>query len=161
MQTDSMPQRRARRLIWVCLIAVLCAAMEYALVSNASAQAVCINCETAGASPTASVTLNGTNQTPTYALVFTASGTLSLGWNLTITSTTFTTASTPHRSLSTTASTITAVSAVCQNGQICVTDPSNSTTYPVTIPAASTAPTAVKFYSVAVATGLGTFTMTA
>lgn len=51
-----------------------------------------------------------------------------------------------------------AVSRVCAS--TCTSNPTNWITYPVTIPAASPPPTAVKFYEVAADTGQGTFTIT-
>jgi hypothetical protein len=80
-----------------------------------------------------------------------------LGWNLTITSTTLTTGT---HSLSTSASKVTGATATCANGGICVA-PTNTTSYPVSVPAASTAPAAVKFASVSASTGEGAFSMPA
>ncbi len=111
--------------------------------------------------PTPSVTLNGTDQTVTYTLAITAtdatdSGT---GWNLTITSTQFSTGGGTPKTLSTTASTITGVTSVCVGGSTC-TNPTNSVPYPLTVPAGSTAPTAVEFFNAAVNSGMGKFTVT-
>src|SRR5436853_5893529 len=90
------------------------------------------------------VTLDGTDKTTSYALALTlidARGS-GAGWNLTITSTTFTSGS---NSLATSASSITAApTASCNSGSSC-TNPTNSVSYPVTAPAGTTAPTAVKF----------------
>lgn len=116
---------------------------------------------TTAAAPTFAATLNGTNQTPTYTLPLTIEdlrGT-GAGWNATITSTQFTTGgATPH-TLATTASAITAVTNACAEGSTC-TDPTNAVTYPLTVPAAAVAPTAVKFFDAAEGTGLGKFTNT-
>src|SRR5581483_7797570 len=94
------------------------------------------------AAPSLSVTLNGTDQTGSYTLPITvldARGAGS-GWNLTITSTQFTTGGGSPNTLSTSASTITAVSSTCAAGVSC-TNPTNSVSYPLALPAGSTAPT--------------------
>jgi len=57
------------------------------------------------------------------------------------------------------ASTVTAVASACANGGLC-TNPTNSVTYPVAVPAGAGPPTAVKFYNAAAATGKGLFTVT-
>jgi len=105
-----------------------------------------------------SATLDGTDQTPTYSLPLTLTDARGggLGWNTTITSTQFT--SGPN-TLPTTASTITGVTSACVSGSTC-TAPTNSNTYPLTIPAATVAPAAVKFFNAAASTGLGKFTLT-
>ncbi len=107
------------------------------------------------------VTLAGINQTINYTLPLTvvdATGTGN-GWNLTITSTTFTTGGgTPH-TLATNASRIESIEAACAAGSTC-TDPSNAVTYPLALPAGASAPSAVKFFNADAATGLGKFTIT-
>lgn len=112
------------------------------------------------AAPTFSANLALGDSTPTYTLPLTAVDTTGTGagWNLTITSTQFTTGGgTPH-TLGANASTITGVpSPVCV--PTCTT-PTNAVTYPVSVPAAATAPTAVKFFNAAANTGLGSFTVT-
>ena len=80
------------------------------------------------------------------------------GWNLTITSTTFSTGGGSPKTLSTTASQVTGVTSACAQGTC--TDPTNSITYPLTVPAGASAPTAVKLFNAAVDTGLGDFTVT-
>lgn len=141
------------------------------------------SCQAAGAATTASPTVTGTvaagalsvatsaaptfsanlatgDQTPTYTLPLTATDTTGTGagWNLTITSTQFTTGGgTPH-TLAANASTITGVTSACATGTC--TNPTNAVTYPVGVPAAATAPTAVKFFNAAANTGLGSFTVT-
>lgn len=116
------------------------------------------------ASSTASFTadLDSGDATATYSIPITATDTrtgasASLGWSLTITSTTLTTGA---HSLPTTATDVTGVSASCLNGGVCDTATS-STTYPVTVPAGGTAPTAVKFASIAAGTGEGAFSFPA
>jgi len=109
------------------------------------------------------ITLNGTDQTATYTMDIavvddTGSGS---GWNLTVTSTTFSTGnctSTGHN-LSASASTVTGV-AMAQNGAGTYTNPTNSVSYPFSVPAACTAPTAVKLFNAAANTGLGHFKLT-
>jgi hypothetical protein len=111
------------------------------------------------AAPTFSINLNSGDSTPTYTVPLTAIDTRtagSVGWNLTITSTQFTTGT---RTLASNASTISGATPSCANGGIC-TNPTNSVTYPVSVPAAPTPPTAAKFFNAANATGVGTFTIT-
>jgi hypothetical protein len=111
-----------------------------------------------GSTATISDTLDGTDQAVNYTLPLTladARGT-GTGWNLTVTSTTFTAGS---HTLATTASSIASVSSACVAGGTC-TNATNSITYPLTIPAAATAPAAVKLFNSAATTGLGRFTIT-
>ena len=112
-----------------------------------------------GATASISDTLDGSDQTVNYTLPLTmvdARG-VGTGWNLTITSTTFNDG-TSH-TLATTASSIASVTSTCVGGGTC-TNPTNSTTYPTTVPAAATAPAAVKFFNSALNTGMGRFTVT-
>ncbi len=114
------------------------------------------------AAPTFSANLALGDSTPTYTLPLTATDTTGTGggWNLTITSTQFTTGGgTPH-TLGLNASTITGVPTPppCLSGTC--TNPTNAVAYPVVVPAAATAPTAVKFFNAAAATGMGSFTVT-
>jgi WxL domain surface cell wall-binding len=103
------------------------------------------------------VTLNGVDHTTTYTLGLTVvdSRGSGAGWNLTITSTTFTTGT---HSLSTTASSIKATPTVVCNTSC--TNPTNGITYPVGVPAGTSAPTPVKFFDAAAGTGTGSFTIT-
>lgn len=111
------------------------------------------------------VTLNGDDQTTSYALGLTvtdATGTGS-GWNLTITSTTLTGTNSNNDSnvLSDTASSIGTVPAVaCISAGNHCSSPSNSLTYPLGVPAAATAPTPVKFFNAGSGSGQGIFTIT-
>jgi hypothetical protein len=114
------------------------------------------------AAPTFSASLASGDSTPTYTLPLTAVDTTGTGagWNLTITSTQFTTGgATPH-TLLTNASNITGVTSACASGSC--TNPTNAITYttPVPVPAGATPPTAVKFFNAAANTGLGSFTVT-
>jgi len=112
----------------------------------------------AGATASFSDTLDGTDQTVTYQLPLTvvdARGTGG-GWNLTVTSTQFTTGT---RTLATSASSLTTVTSACNAGSTC-TNPTNAITLPIALPAGATAPTAVKFFNSAANTGMGAFTVT-
>ena len=110
------------------------------------------------------VTLTGDDQTTTYDLGLTVNDPRgnAAGWNLTITSTTFTGTSSSSNQLSTTASSILAAPTfACISGGGHCTNPDNAgVTYPVGVPAAATAPTAVKFFDANVGFGLGKFTIT-
>ena len=105
-----------------------------------------------------STALNGLNQ----SLTLNASATVDdetasgAGWNLTATSTTFT--ATGSKTLPTTAATVTGVTAAAGTGNC--TLPTNAISYPVTIPAGTTAPTAVKIYDAAATTGGGPVNLT-
>ena len=105
-------------------------------------------------------TLNGTNQTIAATLAFSigdATGSGS-GWDVTATSTTFTSGS---HTLPTTATTVqTAPTATCNSGATC-TPATNLVSFPYTLPAAATAPTATKLFDAAANTGLGAQTFTA
>ena len=112
------------------------------------------------AAPAFSANLANGDSTPTFTIPFTATDTTGTGagWNLTITSTQYTTGgSTPH-TLAANASTLTGVTSTCTSSTC--TNPTNAVTYPVAVPAAVPAPTAVKFFNAAAGSGLGTFTIT-
>lgn len=104
------------------------------------------------------VTLDGTAQSTSDDIVIdvqdlTGTG---AGWQLEVTSTTFTDGS---HTLPTTALSITGVTSGC-DGTTC-TDPTNSITYTSFIVPADTAPpTAIQFFNAAAGTGLGDFTIT-
>ncbi len=115
---------------------------------------------TTSAAPTFSATLDGTDKTATYNLPLrvedlTGSG---AGWNTTITSTQFTTGGENAKTLATSASSLTAVTSECVEEVTC-TDPTNAISYPVSVPAGSTAPEAVKFFDAAAGTGMGKFSL--
>jgi hypothetical protein len=116
---------------------------------------------TTSATPGVSATLDGTDQTPSYALPLTVSDNSGSGngWNVTVTSTTFSTGGGSPKTLSTSASTVTGVVSSCAGGATC-TSPTNSIGYPLGVPAGATAPTAVKLFNAAASTGLGGFTVT-
>jgi hypothetical protein len=105
--------------------------------------------------------LNGDDQTMTYALGLTVTDARGsgAGWNLTITSTLFDDGH-GHQFASNASSINAAPTVVCSGiGSHC-TNPTNSITYPVGVPAGSTAPTPVKFFNAATGSGLGKFTIT-
>ena len=109
----------------------------------------------------APVTLTGDDQTTTYSMALTVDDARGsgAGWNLSITSTAFTTGS---QSLSNTASSINAGPAVvCSGvGGHCTNPDDTLITYPLGVPAGASAPTAVKFFDAKLNTGLGKFTIT-
>jgi hypothetical protein len=111
---------------------------------------------TTSATPSFSVALNGTNRSATYTAPLTvdnsAVGVSVTGWNLTITSTQYSTGT--GKKLATTASAITAVGASCAG--TCTVNPTNGVAYPLALPAGSGPPTPVKLFNAAAATGLGT-----
>ncbi|MBO9533250.1 MAG: WxL domain-containing protein [Solirubrobacteraceae bacterium] len=114
-------------------------------------------------SPTAvsfpTVALNGSDQTvsQTQTLDISDARGTGAGWNVTATSTSLNNGSV---SLPNTATTMTtAPSVACDAGITCVT-PTNSITYPYTLPAAGTAPLATKMYNAATSTGTGALTVT-
>lgn len=108
-----------------------------------------------------STALNGLNKTVTAAQAFdvgdaTGSG---AGWNITSTSTTFTNGS---ATLPTTATTIATAPAApaCDAGSTCTVGSPTTVTYPYSLPAGATAPTATKIYNAPVGTGMGDQTLT-
>lgn len=139
--------------------AVVIAAAVAALVAAPAALAALSL--TTSATPSFTVTINGRDQTPTYALPMTVSDTTGTGagWNLTITSTPFSTGGATPRSLSDGASSVTAVTSTC--AQAPCTDPVNTISPPVPVPAGTTPPAAVKFFDAQTNSGMGQFTVTA
>lgn len=115
------------------------------------------------ATPTAvtfpATTLNGTDQvaSQTQLLDISDARGTGAGWNVTATSTAFNNGSV---SLSNGATTITTAPAVACDPSIACVTPTNAITYPYTLPAAATAPTATKMYNAAAATGTGALTVT-
>ncbi len=116
--------------------------------------------EASSAAPSVSATLNGTDLTRTYTLPITDTDSTGTGngWNMTITSTQFTTGGGSPNTLPTGASTITGVTSSCATGT-CIA-PTNAITYSMALPAGATAPTAVKVFNAAANTGMGQFTIT-
>ena len=109
---------------------------------------------------TFSVALNGTDRTTTATQgidVGDATGS-GAGWNVTATSTTFTTAG--SKTLPTSATTVQSSPSIgCDAGVTCTTA-TNGVSYPYTLPAAGVAPTATKLFNAAVNTGMGNQTVT-
>jgi hypothetical protein len=115
---------------------------------------------TPGTSPSFTLTINGSSSiTKTAQWTIRIQDTTASGWHLALTSTQF--SKTGGYTLSTTATTITSVSAACTSGQTCVLPTNSITGYPLTVPAAVTAPSPVTFYNAAQGTGTGDVTVTA
>jgi WxL domain surface cell wall-binding len=112
------------------------------------------------ATPSFSANLDSGDSTPAYTVPLTIQDTrgTGAGWNATITSTQFTTGGGTPSTLAANASTLTGVTSVCASGTC--TNPTNAISYPVAVPAAPTAPAAVKFFNAAANTGMGKFTNT-
>jgi hypothetical protein len=84
-----------------------------------------------------------------------------VGWNVTLTSTQFTTVALPVRTLPLTAASDISAVGVCDTGVTCTLGDTTLISHPVAIPAAAgTAPTAVKIQTAAIDTGLGGQTWT-
>jgi hypothetical protein len=100
-----------------------------------------------------SVTLSGTDTSSTATSVLIPDDETGnpVGWNISATSTTFTNGG--GKTLPTTATTITGASVAAATGNCSL--PTNSIGYPVTLPAGSTPPTAVKIYNAAASSGAG------
>lgn len=115
---------------------------------------------TTASAPTFSANLDTGDQTPTYNAALTTQDTRGTGggWNETITSTQFTTGAPNNYTLATTASNLTGVAVATGSGTN--TSPTNAISYPVAVPAAVSAPAAVKFFNSAANTGMGRFTLT-
>jgi hypothetical protein len=114
---------------------------------------------TSGTTASMSDSLDGTDQTVSWSIPLTvvdARGTGS-GWNLTVTSTSFNDGS--GHALASSASQMTGVTSTCTSGGTC-SNPTDAITYPMTVPAGATAPTAAKFFNAAASTGMGRFTVT-
>lgn len=110
--------------------------------------------------PSFSANLDNGDSTPTYSVALTTQDTRGTGggWNETITSTQFTTGVPNNYTLATNASTVTGVTQAGASGTN--TAATNAITYPVSIPAGSGPPTAVKLFNAAANTGMGKFTIT-
>jgi hypothetical protein len=107
-----------------------------------------------------SVALNGQNRSvnasqPLDIADATGSG---AGWNVTATSTLFSSGS---YTLPAGATTITSApaAATCDTGVTCTPAASNSVSYPYSLPAANTAPTATKLFTAGIGTGMGDQTL--
>src|SRR3954462_10569887 len=113
------------------------------------------------ATPSFSVTLDGTDKTGSYTVPTTVTDATGsgAGWNLTITSTQFTTGGGSPHTLSTGASPLPGVTN-SRVGGATLAHPTNSTPSPVAVPAGPSPPTAVKYFNSATNTGQGQFTNT-
>jgi hypothetical protein len=112
------------------------------------------------AAPTFTANLDNGDSTPTYGLPLTVQDTrgTGAGWNLTVTSTQFSTGGATPSTLATNSSSMSAVAVTPGAGTN--TNPTNTITYPVGVPAGSPLPAAVKFFNAAATTGMGLFTVT-
>jgi len=100
-----------------------------------------------------SIALNGKDQAASSSVTLTPNDQTGsgAGWNITGASTTFTNAS--SKALATTATTLTGATATAASGQCSA--PTNTITYPITLPAGATPPAAVKLYDARPNTGAG------
>jgi hypothetical protein len=150
------------------LCGVTCAALFGSVAAaNASTATASLTAGTLGfvsapGNVTFSDTLNGTNQTATSPQgidVSDATGS-GAGWNVTATSTTFTSGA---HTLGTGATTIASTPSVaCDSGATCAlaTVLGSKVSYPYTLPAAATAPTATEMFDANANTGMGNQTVT-
>jgi hypothetical protein len=159
-------------LLWLAAVSLLASAAVGALPFSSAAATVASVTLSAGSlafingTPATTIsfppaTLNGTSQTVTARVAFdigdaTGSG---AGWDVTATSTTFTSGA---NALPTTATTIqSAPSAACDTAAPGCTSASTNVSYPYTLAAATTAPTATKLFNAPASTGMGNQTFTA
>jgi hypothetical protein len=142
------------------LLAALPAAAHAAAVTATGTVTGTALSATSSATPSFTANLDSGDVTATYTIPLTVQDTrgTGAGWNLTITSTTFSTGGATPNLLSTNASSLTGVTSVCASGTC--TSPINAQTYPVGVPAAGTAPAAVKFFNTTANNGMGKFTIT-
>ena len=155
MKRPAFPALAAAALAASAVAAPAALAASATVTGNISAGSLSI---TTSATPSFSVTLDGTDKTGTYtvpSVVTDATGS-GAGWNLTITSTQFSTGGGSPKTLATNVSTLTGVVNSCVVSTTC-TDPTNSVGYPVSVPAGSTPPTAAKYFNAAAGTGAGKF----
>jgi WxL domain surface cell wall-binding len=112
-----------------------------------------------GATAGVTSTLDGTDQVASYTIPLSLSDIRGsgAGWNVTITSTTFNDGA--GHTLASGVTSATGVTSACTAGGTC-TSPTNAIGYPLTVPAAATAPAAVKLVNAAANSGMGRFTVT-
>jgi WxL domain surface cell wall-binding len=155
-------RKQALIALLVSLAALATASVAAAITVQGAVTAGTTLSATGVGAPTFALTLDGLDQTPTYALPVTvvdARGKASGGgWNLTITSTTFNDGA--GHTFPTTASTMTNVATVCGASSTCTVPTNNVANTNLAIPAATVAPAAVKFENAANLTGMGTITVT-
>ncbi|MFL5846095.1 MAG: WxL domain-containing protein [Solirubrobacteraceae bacterium] len=157
-----MPRNRNLPAIVLALAGLMAAApATYAasVTSTGTVNGTVLSASTS-ATPSFSADLDSGDSTQTYTVPLTVQDTrgTGAGWNLTATSTTFSTGGGTPRTLSTSASSLTAVNSSCTSGTC--TNPSNAQTYPIAVPAGTTAPTAIKFFNTTANNGMGRFTIT-
>lgn len=128
----------------------------YALVAPCSAGGLALAAPGSVTFPT--ITLSGANQTDSTSAVLTPEDETDnlFGWNISATSTTF--ATLEGKKLSTSATTLTNATAAAAANNCSL--PTNSVSYPITLPAGATAPTAVKLFNAAAGTGSGPASVT-
>ena len=155
--------------VWVALTLSLAVASVPALLwaSPAFADEVVGTASLAGGSlsftaptgPSFRGTVSGTDQTVSATVNMSAVDTrgTGAGWNVQITSTTFSTGGPSPHTLPNNALTVSTVSAICAGGTC--TTPTNTISYPLVVPADSAAPTAIKLFEAAPETGMGEFTI--
>jgi hypothetical protein len=134
-------------------LVVTAAALGSTLTATANVSGTAGVSLTLPAPPSVSSTLDGTDQTATYAPllgVVDARGT-GAGWNLTISATSFS----DGASHTLAPGTLSGVVAACKAGNSCTAATSSGVTYPLVLSGS-----AVKFYNAAVSTGLGKFDVT-
>lgn len=153
--------RPARLLGLLSAVALIAAAPAHA--ANVTAQATVsgtVLSATTSATPNFTANLDSGDTTKTYTIPLAVQDTrgTGAGWNVLITSTTFSTGGGSPRTLAANASSLSGVTASCSSGTC--TSPSNAVSYPLTVPAGSTAPTPVKFFNSATDNGMGMFTIT-
>jgi hypothetical protein len=151
--------RRALTAAGVAALAIPSASLAASATATGTLSGTTLSATTSAA-PAFSANLDTGDSTPTYTIPLTTQDTrgTGAGWNETITSTTFSTGVPNNYTLATSASTVTGV--VATSGSGTNTSPTNAVTYPVSVPAGATAPTAVKFFNAAANTGMGKFTVT-
>lgn len=156
------PSIRPRPTLAVTLVAALAtgSTVHAASVTPQGTVSGTVLSASTSATPSFTANLDSGDSTQTYTVPMAIQDTrgTGAGWNLTITSTTFSTGGGTPRTLSTTASSLTGVTSACASGTC--TTPSNAQTYPIAVPAAGTAPTAVKFFNTTANNGMGIFTVT-
>jgi hypothetical protein len=137
------------------LVVAIGTAGALALVSGApAAVSLSASSGTAGFSTTLDGADNASSAYTVGLTVANGGGTKSSGWNLQVTSTTFTDGA---KTLPVAATAITGVAVGSCSGTAC---PTNSVAWPVAVPAGASAPAAVSFFNAAAGTGTGTVTVT-
>jgi hypothetical protein len=143
----------------VAMLALPASSLALSVTATGTVSGTTLSASTS-ATPSFSANLDNGDSTPTYTMALSTQDTrgTGAGWNLTITSTPFSTGAPNNYVLASNASTVTGVTE--SNGSGTDTAPTNSVTYPVGVPAAATPPTAVEIFNAAAGTGMGKFTVT-